>query len=900
MPENGPSMLTPVPSRPSRRALVALLTVLAVTGTTGQQSTPQPRAWPPGLQSAPPTSPPLLPDEARRTFHLAPGYRIELVASEPLVQDPVAIDWDPQGRLWVVEMPGYMPDIAATGEHDPIGRVVVLQDVDGDGRMDRRTVFADGLVLARSLKVLEHGVLVGEPPNIWLMRDTTGDLRADQKTLVTDRFGHRDIDVQNNANGFDWGPDNRLRTAGQSRIHLQWTPQGRWAVGASPTRGQWGVSHDDAGRMYRNSNESALHVDLVDGEYFARNPSLLRTRGSYERLATDENHLHTVWPVRPTPGLNRGYQAGIRRADGTLERYTAACSPLVFRGDRLPAETYGNVFVADPAANLVSRITLREDGAHVRAARAYPDAEFLASTDERFRPVFLANAPDGTLHVVDMYRGLIEHRLSLTEYLKEYAERRGLVDPRGLGRIWRVVHEGLPRDTSPLATTRARDLVAALAHPNGWRRDAAQRVLVERGDASVAPALEALARTAPDARTRVHALWTLDGLEAIAPEAVRAALRDTSPLVRRAAVKIAERWLGEHGHPIAGDVAERAADDAPGVRVQAAASLGTLPDGQARWDTLARLIAAHGEGDPVVVDVVLSGSRGAESRVLERLISGDTRTPPTGARMRDAVTLVAATVFHAARDAEALHWLGRIGDDTTPMWLREALMHGAEIGVLGAPTPGLLPPLVNPALTCPTCPGGRLSQGGAYAYGGPATATRTGPVGPALRLTRAPQAFVTLAVHDTQLGRQAAAVLTRVTWPGKPGDADAPPPLTGTEQQRFDAGRRVYESLCQACHQADGRGLPGRAASLVGSPLALGEADVPVRILLHGKEGATGLMPGIGATLDDETVASVLTYVRREWGHGASPVDAATVSHVRAQDRGRTRPWTDAELLAVR
>lgn len=228
-------------------------------------------------------------------------------------------------------------------------------------------------------------------------------------------------------------------------------------------------------------------------------------------------------------------------------------------------------------------------------------------------------------------------------------------------------------------------------------------------------------------------------------------------------------------------------------------------------------------------------------------------------------------------------------------------MHGAEIGILGAPVPGQQPPLPPPAgVTCPTCPGGRQSAEGAYAFDWPAAAnsyTRPGSSAPPLRLLRSPDAFVALAATDTPIGKQAAAVLTRVTWPGKPGDEAAPAPLTAAEQHRFDEGRGIYEAMCQACHQSDGRGQPGRAASLVGSPLALAVPDVPVRILLNGKEGATGLMPSLGAAMTDLQVASVLTYVRREWGHGASPVDPGLVARERASTRGRTRPWTDAELL---
>src|SRR5688572_3095762 len=321
----------------------------------------QGRAWPPVVSAAPDASLPLVPTEALKTFSLPPGYRIGLVASEPLIQAPRALDWDLEGRLWAVEMPGFMADLTGSNERDPIGRVVVLEDVDRDGRMDKRTVFADGLVLARSLKVLDRGVLVAEPPNVWLMRDTDGDLKMDAKELVTNRYGRRDTDPENNANGFDWGLDNVMHTAGQADIELG-LKNGAFQILPTLPRGEWGVTHDDVGRTYRNTNESALHVDLVPTAYFARNPALLRTRGSYERLADADNELNVIWPMRPNPGTNRAYQAGIDRADGTLEKFTAACAPMVYRGDRLPRELSGDVFIAEPAANLVSRLVLTDFG----------------------------------------------------------------------------------------------------------------------------------------------------------------------------------------------------------------------------------------------------------------------------------------------------------------------------------------------------------------------------------------------------------------------------------------------------------------------------------------------------------------------------------------------------------
>jgi hypothetical protein len=483
--------------------------------------------------------------------------------------------------------------------------------------MDKRTVFADHLVLARSLKVLDRGVLVAEPPNVWLMRDTNGDLRADDRQLVTNGFGRFDADPQNNANGFYWAVDNRLYSAGLADVYLRFK-DGVFDVQKTLPRGEWGVAQDDAGRIYRNTNESALHVDVVPTYYYARNPNLPRTRGSYERLSDDDSNA--VWPVRPNPGTNRAYQAGIDRPDGTLARYTAVCAPLVYRGDRLPAELYGNVFVAEPAANLVGRLLVEDDGKGLRVKRAYERGEFIASTDERFRPVFLSDAPDGTMYIADMYRGIIEHRISVTEYLRDQILSRKLDRPTGLGRIYRVMHEGTRRAPSnPFANATPQQLVQSLSSPNGWRRDTAQRLLVERGLRSMAPALLQLAAGASDWRTRLHALWTLDALDAIDVPAVRNALRDASRDVRVSAIRIAERWLGEANHPIQAAVLERLDDPDWQVRQQLAASLGTLPQ-DARESALVSLLERYAD-DPIVMDAALSGLRGREAAVLERLMS---------------------------------------------------------------------------------------------------------------------------------------------------------------------------------------------------------------------------------------------------------------------------------------
>jgi mono/diheme cytochrome c family protein/glucose/arabinose dehydrogenase len=878
------------------------------------QGSPVNRPWPPGVQKVPDDSPPLSPEAALKSFYMPPGYRVELVAREPLIQDPVAIDWDTEGRLWAVEMPGFMADVTAANERDPIGRVVVLEDTDADGAMDKRTVFADRLVLARSLKVLEQGVLVAEPPNIWLMLDRDGDLRMDGKELVSDQFGRLETDPENNANGFHWALDNWMHTAGQAAIQLR-LKGGAFEVQKTLQRGEWGVTEDDAGHIYRNTNESALHVDYVPTAYFARNPSLLRTRGSYERLAEEDNALNTVWPVRANPGTNRAYQAGIDRPDGSLAKFTSVCAPVVYRGDRLPADVYGNVFVAEPAANLVSRLVLSDAGHRLQARKAYEQGEFLASTDERFRPVYLSNAPDGTLYVVDMYRGIIEHRLSLTVYLRDHILKRKLEQPTGWGRIYRVVHETTRRDTRrTLSGASLAQLVDMLGDPGGWWRDAAQRLLVERArrpraggsdelsdtGRAVVPALTTLAADAKDWRTRLRALWTLDGIDAIEPALVVRSLEDPASAVRAAAVRLGERWLGQSDGPIRSAILKRLGDEHPAVRRQLAASLGALPP-QERAGPVVALLERHA-GDPITLDAALSGLHGSEADVLERLLAAGEQTPERDA----AVTMLAATIVRSSEDGAVQRLFDWTARDGRPQWQRSALLRGAEVALLGATMPGSPPragATAPAALPCPSCPGGRAGPGGAYAFSTPEdfarAGLRPGSAGRSeLRVSREPAAFAALAAGGTESSGRAATVLARVTWPGKPGTAAAMP-LTSVQQQRFDAGRDIYRNVCQACHQQDGRGQDRVAPSLIGSPLLFAPAGIPARILLNGKEGAIGLMPPIGSALGDEQIASVLTYVRREWGQTGAPVEPGTVKALRASTAERTRPWTDDELFAL-
>jgi mono/diheme cytochrome c family protein len=497
-----------------------------------------------------------------------------------------------------------------------------------------------------------------------------------------------------------------------------------------------------------------------------------------------------------------------------------------------------------------------------------------------------------------MYRGIIEHRISVTEYLRDQILARKLDRPTGLGRIYRVVHESTTRDRMASGLSRASnaELVLTLGHPNGWWRDTAHRLLVERHATDAAPALIRLASAAPDWRVRLRALWILDGLEAIAWNETARALEDEAPSVRRAAVRIAERWLAEPGHAAHRAVMSRIDDEDAGVRRQLAASLGMMPPG-VREAAVARVLERFGE-DPITVDAALSGVRGGELTLIEELVrrADDARHVDATA---PALAMLSAVLVRSGRGDDLQRVFGTIADESRARSVRSALLQGMEIALLGAALPGT-PARGQPAaaanMPCPTCPGGRGGPGGAYAFGGPPA--RPASREPRLRLQRAPELLVALSQGAGDLAERTARVLDRVAWPGKAGEAPVEP-LTAVEQQRFAAGREVYLNVCQSCHQPDGRGQEGLAPALVGSPMVLASPAVPARILLHGKEGGVGLMPPVGGVLTDDQIAGVLTYVRREWGQTGSPVHPADVADVRKRTANRTSPWTDAELLKL-
>jgi mono/diheme cytochrome c family protein/glucose/arabinose dehydrogenase len=813
-------------------------------------------SWPPPVQKVPDVAPVLSVDEAMKTFFLPPGYHLEVVAAEPLVREPIVMDQDADGRLYVVEMPAFGADETMQNSMEPICEVVVLEDTDNDGRMDKRTVFMDKLVLPRAVKVLADGVLVGEAPNLWLVRDTDGDLKADTKELVSNTYGRREGNPEHNANGLYWGMDNTIYTAEHNwNVRLK---HGKFEILEALSRGQWNISMDDAGRIFRNWNEQPLFADIIPAQYFVRNPNVVSTRGLYEILI--ERNETAIWPVRPTPGLQRAYRKGFLRPDGTATTYASSADPLIFRGDRLPEEVHGDAFVADSPTNLVHRLIIDDDGTgRLKARDAYAKGEFLASTDERFRPVNLYSAADGTLYILDMYRGYVQDIAYQTEYLNTYIRERNLQMPIGLGRIYRVVHDSMRPGPKPsLSKASPAQLVETLSHPNGWWRDTAQQLLVQRDDTSVAPALKRLALSAPDYRTKLHALWTLDGLDAVDAATVQQELDDQSPDVRAAAIRISERWLREANHPLQAAVLKRMDDANWIMRRQLAASLGELPRAK-RIAPITMMFQQYGD-DAITVDTAISGLSGQEADALERLLENKVTQ-----KQGQAITMLAATVAKSRNEPAAQRLFDLTAASNQDEWLRLALLRGIDMGLAD---------------------GGGGFGGGGFPRRAPSR----------FALTREPQALTTVAAGSGELAETAKQITDRITWPGRPAPANTGRRLTPEEETRVAAGEQLYLNYCAGCHRPDGQGQPDAASNLVTSKLVSGNPQAGIRVLLSGMEGSKGLMPPLGPTLNDEQIAAVLSYIRRAWGHTAAPVSPAEIQETRGVTSLRKTPWTLEEI----
>jgi putative membrane-bound dehydrogenase-like protein len=462
-----------------------------------------------------PRVPATSPEQAAANLVVRPGFRAELMAAEPLVQDPVAICFDEESRLYVVEMRDY-----SERRDERLGRVKLLEDTDGDGKYDRASVFAENLPWPTSVTPWDGGVFVTAAPELLYFKDTDGDRRADVHAIIFTGFGNvaPKLNVQALPNSLQWGPDLRIHGAlggnpsrldnfalhGSPKLELRgkdfsFDPR-RMDLRPETGGGQWGMTFDEAGRKFVCSNSRHLMQVLYDERFASASKVPLSApavdipvdgpQAEVFRQSPDEpwRVLRTKWRV---DGTVKGIVEGGGRPSGY---FTSACGVTIYRGDAYSEAFRGNAFIGDCGSNLIHRKVLEGDSGVLRARRAADEAksEFLASKDNWFRPVALANAPDGTLWVCDMSREVVEHPWSLPEAIKSKLDLNAGNDR---GRLWRIVPENFQsRAPAKLGSLGTKDLVALLTHPNGWHRDTAARLLHQRKDPAAAEALAALVK----------------------------------------------------------------------------------------------------------------------------------------------------------------------------------------------------------------------------------------------------------------------------------------------------------------------------------------------------------------------------------------------------------------------
>jgi putative membrane-bound dehydrogenase-like protein len=473
--------------------------------------------------------------DALKTFRVHSGFHLELVASEPLVTDPVSVCFDADGRLYVVEMRGY-----PYPERTPSGNVSLLEDPDGDGVFDKSTIFVEGLSWPTAVVPYDGGVFVAVAPDILYAKDLDGDGKADVKKVMFTGFGTQN--VQGLVNGLVWGIDgwicgssggnggdvkNLTRPDAKPVIvrgrDFRFKPDGS-AFEPISGGGQFGHSFDDWGHRFVCNNSENIRQVLLPARELDRNPALAVSAVTPD-IALDGGAGPVYRISAPEPW--RVVRTRQRLADPAFANrlaptekfafgfFTSATGVTIYRGSAFPAEYRGNAFIGDVGGNLVHRKTLNRNGSLFSAQRSDKNVEFIASTDNWFRPVNFANTPDGTLLILDMYRETIEHPASIPEPIKKHLD---LTSGRDRGRIYRLAPDGFkPRPKPALSGAKTTELVGLLAHADGWWRETAQRLLIERNDPAAVPALREMlgesARPAPaSALGKVHALWTLDSL----------------------------------------------------------------------------------------------------------------------------------------------------------------------------------------------------------------------------------------------------------------------------------------------------------------------------------------------------------------------------------------------------
>ncbi|HEV8544100.1 MAG TPA: PVC-type heme-binding CxxCH protein, partial [Verrucomicrobiae bacterium] len=529
---------------------------------------------------------PLQPAAALSAFQVDPGLKLELLAAEPLVVDPVAMCFDEKGRLFVAENRDY-PTGPEPGQ-ERAGTIALLEDTDGDGRFDKRTEFVSHLSFPNGVLPWDGGLIVTCAPEVLYFKDTDGDGRADVKRVLFTGFnteGSTQLRVSHPTlgpdgwvyltSGFSRGnkvicPEHPERPGLEFRTDCRFDPRTLEII-PEESRAQFGLTFDDFGHRFICYNRVHIQHVVFPGPYLKRNPNLAFSKTVQDVpenrvrdwLVNDEGFAARVYPISET----------ITTYESHSGTFTAACGVHVYAGDGLPHEYYGNVFACEPTGNLVHREELVPRGATFGSHMVAEGREFLASPDTWFRPVFLTEGPDGALCICDMYRKTIEH----PDYLPpETRKHTDFSSGKGMGRIWRVTRadSATNRHQNDFSHAENELLVKNLASSNGWHRVTAQRLLLERNARSAAPALkQLLTDTKAIPAGRFLALWLLNRFDALDPQNLLSAFHDPVPGLREAAIRLSEHRTTESSK-LFDAMLKTSGDPDPRVRFQSALSFG--------------------------------------------------------------------------------------------------------------------------------------------------------------------------------------------------------------------------------------------------------------------------------------------------------------------------------------
>lgn len=511
---------------------------------------------------------PLPPSEQAKRFWLPPGYRLEPILAEPDIQEPGQLAFDGNGRMFVVELRGYDQTLDGFDLTPPIGRISVHEDKDNDGIYEHHRVFVDKLVFPRFVLPLgANSVLTMEShtDEVWKFTDLDGDGTAEKKELFTTSFG-RAGNIEHQPSSLLWGMDNWLYSTVNS-FRVRWTPNGVLRESTGANGAQWGVTQDNFGKIWFQAGAAGIPGYFQFPIHY----------GNFPVRDQLEPNLNITWGAPILIGDIQAGLPGTRLPDGSLIMATAAAGNDIYRGDRLPPDLVGDYLYGEVVARIVRRLKPVTTEGLTQLRNAYPLSEFIRSLDPLFRPTDVTTAPDGTIYISDMYRGVIEGAPWAKEgtYLRKKIDQYQLHKILGHGRVWRLSYDGIQRNrTQPrMLNETPAQLVTHLAHPNGWWRDTAQQLIVLKQDKSVVPALQNMVRTSSNLFARVHALWSLEGLAALDAALLRDLMKDQDPKMRIQAIRASETLYRAGDRSFADDYRRMAKDPDTDVVIQAMLTL---------------------------------------------------------------------------------------------------------------------------------------------------------------------------------------------------------------------------------------------------------------------------------------------------------------------------------------